>query len=65
MLLALSRDGIAGVCGVCGEMGLPGDEAVDTDVPATIAGTLDSWRLEDEDERCNIIEEETESESAA
>lgn len=41
MLLALSREGIAGVCGVCGEMGLPGDEAVDTDVPAIMAGTLD------------------------
>ena len=65
MLFALRRDGMAGVCGVCGEIGLPGDEAVDTDVPAIMAGTLDNWRLEDEEERCNIVEEETESESAA
>jgi hypothetical protein len=42
ILLALSRDGIAGVCGVCGEIGFPGDDAVDIEVPATIAGTLDN-----------------------
>jgi hypothetical protein len=42
MLFALNRDGIAGVCGVCGEIGLPGDDAVDIEVPPTIAGTLDS-----------------------
>jgi hypothetical protein len=56
---------MAGVWGVCGEIGLPGDEAVDTDVPAIIAGTLDSWRLEDDDDRCSIVEDDTESESAA
>lgn len=42
MLLADSLDGIAGVCGVCGEMGFPGDEDVDIDVPATMGGTLES-----------------------
>jgi hypothetical protein len=44
-------------------MGLPGEEAVDTDVPAIIAGTLDRWRLEDDDERWSIVEEETDSAS--
>jgi hypothetical protein len=42
---------MAGVCGVWGEIGLPGDEAVDTEVPAIIAGTLDRWRLDEDDER--------------
>jgi len=49
---------------VCGEMGFPGEEAVETEVPAIMAGTLDNWRLEDEDERCSIIDEDTESDSA-
>jgi hypothetical protein len=65
MLLALNREGMAGVCGVCGDIGFPGDDAVDTDVPAIIGGTLDSWRLEDVDERWSIIEEERESDRAA
>ena len=56
---------MAGVCGVWGESGLPGDEAVDTDVPAIMAGTLESCRLDDDDDRCNMVDEETESESAA
>ena len=59
MLFALSREGIAGVCGVCGEIGLPGEEAVDTDVPAIMAGTLDRCRLEEDDDRWSIVEEET------
>ena len=42
MLLALSLDGIAGVCGVWGDIGLPGDDEVDTEVPAIMGGTLDS-----------------------
>lgn len=48
-----------------GEIGLPGDEAVDTDVPAIMAGTLESCRLDDDDDRCNMVDEETESESCA
>jgi hypothetical protein len=51
ILFALSREGIAGVWGVCGEIGFPGDDAVETEVPAIIAGTLESCRLEDDDER--------------
>lgn len=47
MLLADRRDGMAGVCGVCGEIGLPGDDDVEMDVPATIGGTEESC-LEDE-----------------
>lgn len=39
---ALSREGTAGVWGVWGEMGFPGDDDGDMDVPATIGGTLDS-----------------------
>lgn len=42
MLLELSREGIAGVCGVWGEMGFPGDDEVENDVPATMGGTLES-----------------------
>lgn len=65
ILFALRRDGIAGVCGVWGEIGFPGDDAVDTEVPAIIAGTLDSCRLEEDEDRCSIVDEETESESCA
>jgi hypothetical protein len=61
ILFALSREGIAGVWGVCGEMGFPGDDAVEKEVPATIGGTLESWRLDEEDDRCSIMDEETES----
>jgi hypothetical protein len=64
MLFALNREGMAGVCGVCGEIGFPGDEAVDIEVPAIIAGTLDNCRLDDDDERCSIVEDETESDRA-
>jgi hypothetical protein len=42
MELALNLEGIAGVCGVWGEMGFPGEEDVDVDVPATMGGTLDN-----------------------
>jgi hypothetical protein len=65
ILFALSREGIAGVCGVCGEIGFPGDEAVEMEVPAIIAGTLDNWRLDDDEERCSMVEDDTESESTA
>ena len=51
MLLALSRDGMAGVWGVCGDIGLPGEDDVETEVAATIGGTLDSCRLDELDER--------------
>jgi hypothetical protein len=56
---------MAGVCGVCGEMGFPGDEAVDTEVPAIIGGTLDNWRLDEVDDLCKSMDDDTESESAA
>ena len=52
---------MAGVCGVWGEIGLPGEDAVDTDVPPIIAGTLDRWRLEDDGVRWSMVEEETDS----
>lgn len=65
MLLALSLDGIAGVWGVWGEIGFPGEEEVEMDVPATIGGTLDSCRLLELDERCNNIDEDIESDNAA
>lgn len=45
-------------------MGFPGDEAVETEVPAIMAGTLVRWRLDDEDERWSIVDDDTESESA-
>lgn len=61
-LLALNLDGIVGVWGVWGEIGLPGDGDVDIDVPATIAGTLDSCRLEVLDDRCSMSEEDIDSE---
>jgi hypothetical protein len=51
MLLALRREGIAGVWGVCGDIGFPGEDDVDMDVPATIGGTLDNCRLDELDER--------------
>lgn len=65
MLFADSREGMAGVCGVCGEMGFPGDEDVDVDVPAIIGGTLESWRLLEVEERWSGRDEDMESESAA
>ena len=65
MLLALSRDGIAGVCGVRGDMRSPGDEDVDSEVPATIGGTLDNCRLEELEERWPSIDEDMESDKTA
>ena len=65
ILLALKREGIAGVCGVCGEMGLPGEEDVEIEVPATIGGTLESCLLEELDDRCSIKDEDIDSDSAA
>lgn len=64
-LLELRRDRIAGVCGVWGDIGFPGDEAVEMDVPATMGGTPDNCLLEDVDERCRCIDDEIDSESAA
>ena len=61
--LSLRREGTAGVCGVCGEMGLPGEEAVETEVPCTMGGTLESCLLEELEERCRSIEEFNESDS--
>lgn len=64
-LFELRRDRMAGVCGVWGEMGFPGDEAVDMEVPEIIGGTPDSCLLEDVDERCKCIDDDIESDSAA
>jgi hypothetical protein len=65
MLLALRRDGIAGVCGVCGEIGFPGEEDVEAEVPAIMGGRLPSWRLEDEEDRWSKSDDDNESESWA
>ena len=65
MLLALSLEGMAGVWGVWGEIGLPGDDDIDIDVPATIAGTLDNWRLEELDDRFKRRDDDMESDKAA
>ena len=46
-------------------MGLPGDDEVDMDVPATIGGTPDSCRLEEPEDRCNINDDDMESDKAA
>lgn len=48
-----------------GEIGFPGEEDVDIEVPATIGGTLDNWRLDDADERWRSSEDDMESDSAA
>lgn len=61
MLLLLSRDGTAGMCGVCGEIGLPGDDEPDKDAPPISPGIFDSCRLEDDDDRCSMTEEDMES----
>lgn len=65
ILFELRRDGIAGVCGVWGEIGFPGDEAVEMDVPAAIGGTPESCLLDELDERCICTDDDIESESAA
>lgn len=56
---------MAGVCGVCGEIGFPGDEAVETEVPATIGGTPDNCLLEAFEERRRCIDDDMDSERAA
>jgi hypothetical protein len=65
MLIALRRDGIAGVCGVWGEeIGLPGEDEVEREVPWTMGGTPDNCRLDDVEDRCSSSEEDRESERA-
>ena len=64
MLLELRREGIAGVWGVWGEIGFPGDDEVDVEVPPIIGGTLGSCLLEDVDDRCRSRDDDMESESA-
>lgn len=56
---------MAGVCGVWGEMGLPGEEAVEIEVPATMGGTPESCLLEEVDERCKSIDDDIDSDSCA
>jgi hypothetical protein len=50
---------------VWGDIGLPGEEHGDMDVPATIGGKLDNCRLDVLDERCSTSEDDIESRSAA
>lgn len=65
MLLALRREGIAGVCGVRGDILSPGDDEVDRDVPATIGGTLDNCRLEELEDRWPTMDDDIESDRTA
>lgn len=53
------------MCGVWGEIGFPGDEAVEIEVPEIIGGTPDSCLLEDVDERCKCIDDDIESDRTA
>ena len=46
-------------------MGFPGDEEVDIEVPGTIGGTLDNWRLDEVEDRWRSNDDDMESESAA
>jgi hypothetical protein len=46
---------------VCGEIGFPGDDDVDRDVAATMGGTLDNCRLEEDEDRCRRIDEVNDS----
>ena len=52
---------MAGVCGVCGDIGFPGEEETDIELAATIGGTLDNWRLEEEDDRCRSVDDDIDS----
>ena len=61
MELALSLEGTAGVWGGCGEMGFPGEEDTDTEVAAAIAGTLESWRLDELSDRCSRADDDIDS----
>lgn len=56
---------MAGVCGVWGDIGFPGEDEVETEVPWTIGGTLDNCRLEELEDRCKSKEDDTESERTA
>lgn len=48
-----------------GEMGFPGEEDVEIEVPATMGGTFDNCLLEDVDERGMSSEDDIESDKAA
>ena len=48
-----------------GDMGFPGEEAVEMEVPATIGGTPDNCLLEEMEERCMCIDCDIESDNAA
>ena len=65
VLLALRRDGMAGVWGVWGEMGFPGEEEVEMEVPAIMGGTLESCLLDELDERWRRRDDDIESDKAA
>lgn len=47
-----------------GEMGLPGEEDVETEVPWTMGGTLDNWRLEELEDLCSNNDDDNESDNA-
>lgn len=40
---------------------MPGEEDVDIEVAVTIGGTLDSCRLDELDDRCNIVDDDMDS----
>ena len=44
---------------------MPGDDEVEADVAATMAGTLESCREDDVEDRCSINEDDIESDKAA
>ena len=45
-------------------MGFPGEEETDIELAATIGGTLDNWRLEEDDDRCRIVDDDIDSVNA-
>jgi hypothetical protein len=45
-------------------MGFPGDDEVEIEAPPTTSGTLESWRLDDDEDRCSSTEDDMESERA-
>lgn len=48
-----------------GEIGFPGDDAVEAEAAPIIGGTLDNWRLDVDDDRCNKRDDDIESDNAA
>jgi hypothetical protein len=49
---------------VWGETGFPGEDDVDIEVAATIAGTLESCRLDELNDLCNRVDDDIDSVNA-